>query len=96
MSLNKLSLFACFSILLACTPQFGLAEEKPDGVQHDAEYYMLLAQHADRWAEDDKSIDSKLAALREKNGGKPPNIIYILIDDMGFGEIGMPDMAVTR
>jgi arylsulfatase A-like enzyme len=96
MSLNKLSLFACFSILLACTPQFGLAEEKPDGVQHDAEYYMLLAQHADRWAADDKSIDSKLAELREKNGGKPPNIIYILIDDMGFGEIGMPDMAVTR
>jgi arylsulfatase len=33
---------------------------------------------------------------QKTNGGKPPNIIYILLDDMGFGEIGMPGMSVTR
>ncbi len=66
------------------------------GIVHDAEYYILHAQNSERWAADDEAVDEKLAALREKNGGKPPNIIYILVDDMGFGEIGMPDMSVTR
>jgi arylsulfatase len=94
--MNKCISTACLSILLACAPQSGSAEEKPAGIKHDTEYALLLAQHADRWAEDDRSIDAKLAELREKNGGKPPNIIYILLDDLGFGEIGMPDMAVTR
>ena len=94
--MNKCISTACLSILLACAPQPGSAEEKPAGIQHDAEYDLLLAQHADRWAADDRSIDAKLAELREKNDGKPPNIIYILLDDLGFGEIGMPGMAVTR
>ena len=67
-----------------------------DKLTHDAEYYILEAQNGEKWAADDKAVEEKLAALREKNGGKPPNIIYILIDDMGFGEIGMPDMSVTR
>jgi arylsulfatase A-like enzyme len=62
----------------------------------DAEYYILEAQNGKKWRADDKLIDVKLAELRKKNGGKPPNIIYILLDDLGFGEIGMPDMSVTR
>ena len=41
-------------------------------------------------------IDQRLAEFRERNGGKPPNIVYILLDDLGFGEIGMPDLAVIR
>jgi len=73
----------------------GAANAK-DPIIHDAEYTIIEAQNGETWAADDKSIDAKLAALREKNGGKPPNIIYILLDDLGFGEIGMPDMAVTR
>jgi len=55
---------------------------------HDSEYYILEAQHADEWAKDDKTVDEKLAAFRKKNGGKPPNILYILIDDIGFGDLG--------
>ena len=62
----------------------------------DAEYRILEAQNGERWAQDDEAIDRRLSELRSRNGGKPPNIIYILIDDMGFGELGMPDFAVTR
>jgi hypothetical protein len=27
---------------------------------------------------------------------KPPNIVYILLDDVGFGEIGMDELSVIR
>ena len=53
---------------------------------HDSEYYILEAQNAEQWAVDDKAVDAKLAAFKTKNGGKPPNILYILIDDIGFGD----------
>lgn len=29
-----------------------------------------------------EAVNEKLAAFRTKNGGKPPNILYILIDDI--------------
>ena len=59
-------------------------------IRHDAEHYVLLHQYADQWAAEDQEIDKKLAEIREKNGGKRPNIVYILLDDMGFGEYGIP------
>ncbi len=65
-------------------------------IVHDAEYYILEAQKGGKWKADDKKIDAKLAEIRKKNGGKPPNIIFILLDDVGFGEIGMPDLSVIR
>ena len=40
---------------------------------HDAEYYILEAQHGEVWAAQDKELDQKLAELREKYGA-PPNI----------------------
>ena len=55
---------------------------------HDGEYNFLTAQHGEEWAEEDKEIDAKLAAIREKNGGKRPNILYVLIDDVSFGQMG--------
>ena len=67
-----------------------------DAIIHDAEHKVLLAQHGERWAREDKEIEAKLAEIRAKNGGKSPNIVYILLDDVGFGEIGMPDMDVVR
>ena len=67
-----------------------------DDIIHDAEYYILEAQNGERWAEDDKSIDRKLAEFRRKNSGKPPNIVYILLDDLGFGEIGSRELSVVR
>ena len=63
---------------------------------HDAEYKIIEAQNGAQWKKDDKSIDKKLADYRKKNGGKAPNIIYILLDDLGFGEIGMDDLSVIR
>ena len=65
-------------------------------ILHDAEHYILAAQHGERWAKDDTEIDARLAKLREAIGGKPPNIVYILLDDLGFGEIGMPNLDVIR
>ncbi len=65
-------------------------------IQHDTEHYVLLHQYAKQWAAEDKEIDKKLAAIRKKNGGKKPNIVYILVDDMGFGEFGMPELNKIR
>lgn len=66
------------------------------GIVHDGEYNFVKAQHVDAWAEQDKQIDTKLAEIREKNGGKRPNILYILIDDVGFGEFGIPELNYVR
>jgi len=63
---------------------------------HDAEYAIIEAQNGKAWAADDKTLDKKLADIRKKNGGKPPNIVYILLDDVGFGEIGMDNLSVIR
>jgi hypothetical protein len=65
-------------------------------IQHDVEHYVLIHQYKDQWEKEDKEIDKKLAELREKNGGKKPNIVYILIDDMGFCEFGMPELNKIR
>jgi len=65
-------------------------------IKHDADYYILEAQHGEKWAADDKAVDEKLAAFRERNNGNPPNILYILIDDMGFGDMGIPELNAVR
>jgi arylsulfatase len=63
---------------------------------HDADYYVLEAQHGEQWAKDDEAVEKKLAAFRKTNGGKPPNILYILIDDIGFGDMGIPELNAIR
>ena len=62
---------------------------------HDAEHYVLLAQHGDAWAEQDEEIDKKLAALQEKYGTSP-NIIYLMRDDTPVGELGIPEIQKMR
>ena len=81
--------------LLAATAPFA-ANAQGGPIVHDAEYRIIERQHGDRWAAEDKEIDMKLAEIQERNGGKPPNILYILLDDVGFGEIGTPDLDVIR
>lgn len=70
------------------------AQDAP--IAHDAEFYILQAQHADQWTEDDAAVDAALAQFRAGNDGKPPNILSILVDDMGFGDMGIPELNAVR
>ena len=79
--------FFCFNTLI-------INAQNP--IQHDAEHYILLSQHQDKWEAEDKDIDKKLKKLYKENDGKKPNIIYILIDDVGFGEFGNPLLNKVR
>jgi arylsulfatase len=62
------------------------AEMNP--IVRDGEYRFLEAQFGERWAEQDKRIDKRLTEIYKANGDKPPNILYILIDDVSFGQMG--------
>jgi len=83
-------LTAIVLVAIAATPTYGA------GIIHDSEYYILEAQNAQKWAADNKAVDEKLAAFREGNNGNPPNILYILIDDIGFGDLGIPELNAIR
>ncbi len=68
----------------------------PDApIVHDAEHYILEAQHAPRWLEEDEAIQRKLDELREKHG-HAPNIIHIMWDDTAVGEVGIPEIQAVR
>ncbi len=56
--------------------------------QFDAEYYELEKQFGKQWASDDAQVREKLAEL-EARFGKKPNIINILVDDVGSTELGV-------
>ncbi len=70
------------SVLL---PQCANADT-PGDIIHDAEHYILAAQHGDKWAIEDKTIDEKLAELKAKFGATP-NIIHIMWDDTAVGKL---------
>ena len=86
-----------FSVLMVIAMLFGTSSAQAiDKIVHDAEYYILEAQNVEKWKADDKVVDKKLAEFRTKNGGNPPNILYILIDDIGFGDLGDPVLNSIR
>ena len=62
---------------------------------HDSEYYILKAQHGDKWAKEDTAIQEKIDALKKKFG-RTPNIIHIMWDDTAVGEVGIPQIQATR
>jgi len=72
------------SIAVACVLQF---VPPAAGQQFDAPYVDARERNEQRWADEDRQIDRKLADL-ERRFGKKPNIIYILADDVGWGEMG--------
>jgi arylsulfatase A-like enzyme len=93
--MNK-TLHALFSLVLISFISSVFSVSMAKDIIHDAEYKVIEAQNAAAWKADDAAIDARLAEIRAKNGGKPPNIIYILLDDLGFGDIAMPDLKVIR
>jgi arylsulfatase A-like enzyme len=58
-----------------------------DAQRFDAPYYANERRNAEAWADADRRIDARLADL-ERRFGKKPNIVYILADDIGWGELG--------
>jgi arylsulfatase len=91
MSTGLISAAIVFS--LSCSSQNATAEKK---IVHDAEFYILQAQNGEKWAKEDQKLDQQLAEFRKQNGGKPPNIFYILIDDIGFGDLGSETLNSIR
>ncbi|MEH6471592.1 MAG: sulfatase-like hydrolase/transferase [Halopseudomonas sp.] len=62
---------------------------------HDAEFYVIQAQNADRWAAEDQQLTQMLQALNEKYG-RPPNIVHIMWDDTSVGDVGIPAISKMR
>ena len=92
-SLSVITVAAAVGLTLSCgSPDVSAAKE----IIHDGEFNYLKTQYGDKWAKEDKVIDAKLAEIRKKNGGKRPNILYILVDDVGFGDFGIPELNYVR
>jgi arylsulfatase len=87
-----LKMMPALAIFIAGT---ALAANKSPEILHDAEYYVLEAQHGEKWAVQDIELEKKLQALREKHG-TPPNIIHIMWDDTAVGEVGVPHIQKAR
>ena len=71
---------------MACMAVSWTAAHAKD-IIHDAEHYLLEAQHGEKWAVEDEELDARLAELKAKHG-TPPNIIHIMWDDTALGEVG--------
>ncbi|WP_234998825.1 sulfatase-like hydrolase/transferase [Ruegeria sp. AU67] len=87
-SFNLIFRTALFASIVTATSI--AAQETP--IVHDGEFNFLRAQYGEQWDAQDIEIDKKLAEVRERNDGKPPNILYVLIDDVSFGLMGNPAM----
>jgi arylsulfatase len=87
---NHSLVFIAITIISWSAP--GLAKD----IVHDAEYYILEAQNSEKWSKENQKIDQMLADFQKKNNGKPPNIFYILIDDVGFGDVGSETLNTIR
>ena len=49
----------------------GCGYTQANEIIHDAEYYVLEAQHGEKWVAQDKEISKKLAALKKNTEGRP-------------------------
>lgn len=85
---------AVIGITVGCgAPPEAIAAEK---IIHDLEYNFVAVQHEEEWAKHDAAVDKKLAEIQKAQGGKRPNILYILVDDVGFGDFGIPELNYVR
>jgi hypothetical protein len=51
---------------LLAVNQTAFAQADKSKIVHDAEHYILDAQHGEKWAVEDKALDAKLSELRKK------------------------------
>ena len=72
----------CSSLLMAATCF------SQNQIIYDGEFNFIKAQHETEWNAEDREVQDKLAKIRKQNDGKRPNILYILIDDVSFGQMG--------
>ena len=87
--------FKQIGIFIGCLVITISAFSQNSKIIHDAEYYILKAQHGEKWAREDADLNKKLAALKKKHG-KTPNIVHIMWDDTAVGEIGVPQIQASR
>jgi arylsulfatase A-like enzyme len=76
-----------FSLLASASLLWAVSAHAED-IIHDGEFNFVKAQYAEQWAQEDSEVDRQLAEIRKKNNGKRPNILYVLIDDVSFGQMG--------
>jgi len=72
---------------VASVMSFCIASSPAMSFQGDAPFQKARQEHKKEWGAEDKAIDARLRELKDKFG-KRPNIIYILADDIGWGELG--------
>jgi arylsulfatase len=74
---------------------FLLSSSLAQAYEPDAPFIDAQKQHNKEWSKEDKDLDNRLAAM-EKKYGKKPNIIYVLADDIGWGELGSYGGGILR
>ena len=79
---------ATLALVAALLLPFKVAHGQTGPIVHDGEYYFLHAEKGEEWERQDARVDQRLAQIRQANGGKRPNILYVLIDDVSFGLMG--------
>ena len=68
-------------IATAGTGALNTSSAQEQGIVHEAEHFVLLHQYKEQWEAEDQELDRRLVEIRERNGGRPPNIVYILVDE---------------
>lgn len=76
--LNKVASLALMTIVFGSNAQ----ALQPDAAQRD-----LQEQFANQWSAQDKAINKHTRSLK-KQFKQPPNVLFVLSDDIGWGELG--------
>lgn len=89
-TLNRILVGATAGVLGLC-----IAHSPVDAYQPDGPFAEATAANEQDWSAQNKAIDDRLDELEAKYG-KRPNIIYILADDIGWGELGSYSGGAVR